>query len=67
MEDEDEFETAVADGLMDDGIVKHARDALEEVVDRARSEDWPPECVKRIPSDPLRELRHVKRLGLMEQ
>jgi predicted RNA-binding protein associated with RNAse of E/G family len=67
VEDEAEFEQAIADGLMDDGIVEHARDALEEVVGRAKSEDWPPECVKRIPSDPLRELKQVKRLGLMEK
>ena len=65
VQDEDEFEDAVETGIMDEGIAANARRALEEVVDRARSGDWPPECVKRIPSDPVREVRQAIRLGLM--
>ena len=63
--DEDEFEEAIGDGLIDEGIVENARRALDKVVSRARAGDWPPSCVKKIPSDPEREVRQAVRLGLM--
>jgi len=60
--DEDEFEEALAKGLMDDGIARSARTALDEISKRAEAGDWPPEIVKRVPSDPVRTLRTVKDL-----
>jgi len=60
--DEDEFEEALEKGLMDEGIARYARTAIEEISARAESGDWPPEIVKRVPGDPVRTLRTIKDL-----
>jgi predicted RNA-binding protein associated with RNAse of E/G family len=63
VEDEEEFEAAIEKGLIDDGIARGARSGLEKVIARAEADEWPPECVKRIPSNPVATLRSVKQLG----
>jgi predicted RNA-binding protein associated with RNAse of E/G family len=60
--DEDEFEQALAKGLMDEGIARNARAAIEEISGMAKAGHWPPDVVKRVPSDPVSTLRTVKRL-----
>ena len=64
IKDADEFEDATSKGYMDEGIASKARATLEKIIQRARRGDWPPECVKRIPVDPVRTLRIVRRLEL---
>jgi predicted RNA-binding protein associated with RNAse of E/G family len=60
IKDADEFEDAVAKGYMDEGIEGIARRTLDELVGRAKAGEWPPECVKRIPADPIRALRTLR-------
>jgi predicted RNA-binding protein associated with RNAse of E/G family len=60
--DEDEFENAREQGLMDEGIAMNARRAIEEVSGKARAGEWPPEIVKRVPANPVRTLRSVRDL-----
>ncbi len=60
--DEDEFDRALEEGLMDEGIAKNAKAALDEVCGKARAGEWPPEVVKRIPKDPVRTLSTVRDL-----
>lgn len=60
--DEDEFERALTDGLMDEGIARNARAAIEDISALAKAGDWPPEIVKRVPADPVRTLRTIKDL-----
>jgi predicted RNA-binding protein associated with RNAse of E/G family len=62
--DEDEFEDAVANGLMDEGIERTARQTIEEIEAKAQAGEWPPECVNRIPSDPQSVLMSVRNLEL---
>jgi predicted RNA-binding protein associated with RNAse of E/G family len=65
VQDEDEFQQALREGLMDEGVAQRARDTLDDIIGRAEAGEWPPDCVRRIPRDPERELRQVKRLALM--
>lgn len=60
--DEDEFERAVEQGMMDEGIANNARTALREVSAKAEAGEWPPDVVKRVPKDPVRTLRTVRDL-----
>ena len=60
--DEQEFEEAVGKGLMDEGIVRNARAALEEVSRMVEAGDWPPAIVRRMPREPARTLRTVRDL-----
>jgi predicted RNA-binding protein associated with RNAse of E/G family len=60
--DEDEFEEALAKGLMDGGVARNANAALEEIRGKASAGEWPPEVVSRIPKDPKRTLRTIKDL-----
>lgn len=60
--DEDEFEEALERGLMDEGIARNARAAMEEISARAKAGDWPPDIVKRVPADPVRTLRTIRDL-----
>jgi predicted RNA-binding protein associated with RNAse of E/G family len=60
--DEDEFEQALEKGLMDEGIARNARAAIEAMSEKARAGQWPPDIVKRFPGDPVRTLRTVKDL-----
>jgi predicted RNA-binding protein associated with RNAse of E/G family len=60
--DEDEFEKAVKDGVMDEGIQTKARETLETIEERAKAGTWPPDCVNRIPSDPKKVLRSIRML-----
>jgi predicted RNA-binding protein associated with RNAse of E/G family len=60
--DEDEFEEAREKGLMDEGIARNARAALEDITAKADSGEWPPDIVGRVPKDPLRTLRSVMEL-----
>ena len=60
--DEDEFEEAREKGLMDEGIARNARAALEEITAKAAAGEWPPDIVGRVPKDPLRTLRSVMEL-----
>jgi predicted RNA-binding protein associated with RNAse of E/G family len=60
--DEDEFETALEDGLMDEGIARNARAAIETISAMAAAGKWPPEIVKQVPNDPVRTLKTVKNL-----
>lgn len=58
--DEDEFDDALAQGLMDEGIARKARAALDHIVKMADAGEWPPEIVRRFPGDPVRILRTVR-------
>lgn len=60
--DEDEFEEALAKGMMDDGIARNARAAIDMISKRAKAGDWPPDIVNKVPSDPVRTLTSVKAL-----
>jgi len=60
--DEEEFEQALEKGLMDEGIARNARAAIEEISARAKARDWPPDIVNRVPADPVRTLRTIKDL-----
>jgi len=62
VKDEDEFAEGVAKGYMDDSIARKARETLDFIKARAEGGEWPPDCVRRIPSDPLGAIRAVKRL-----
>jgi predicted RNA-binding protein associated with RNAse of E/G family len=58
--DEDEFEEALEKGFIDEGVAQNARAAIDEISARARSGDWPPDIVKRVPGDPVRTLKAVR-------
>jgi predicted RNA-binding protein associated with RNAse of E/G family len=60
--DEDEFEEALEKGLMDEGIARNARAAIEEISSMAKAGEWPPEVVKRVPGDPVSTLKTVRQL-----
>lgn len=63
VEDESEFERAVAKGTIDEGIQRKARETMDELVGMARAGTYPPECVRRFPTDPVSVLRQVRRWG----
>lgn len=60
VEDEDEFERAAAQGLMDESIKRHARDAVERLVGMVKSGEFPPRCVREHPKDPMLTLRALR-------
>ena len=60
VEDEDEFEDAASHGLMDESIQRHAREAVDKLVGMVKSGDFPPQCVRQYPKDPLLTLRALR-------
>ncbi len=60
VEDEDEFEEAVRRGLMDEGIIRNAREAIDRLVLMAEAGKYPPEPVWRFPQEPVSVLRQLR-------
>jgi len=60
VEDEDEFATAAAKGLMDATIQRRARDTVEKLVAMAKAGEFPPPCVRGYPKDPVATLRALR-------
>jgi predicted RNA-binding protein associated with RNAse of E/G family len=60
VEDEDEFEQGVRDGLMDETIERHAREAVEDLVAMVKAGEFPPRCVREHPRDPVAVLRALR-------
>jgi predicted RNA-binding protein associated with RNAse of E/G family len=60
VEDEDEFDDAVEKGLIDEGISRKARVAIEKLTNMAETGEYPPEFVRRFPEEPVSVLKQIR-------
>jgi len=64
IQDEDEFETALEEGIIDNELAEKARNALDDLIDEVKSGKFPPEFVKNIqfllPNNGIMPLHQLK-------